>query len=76
MGNLGYHGGTANLELLSKVRDIREHHPDVELAWDGGINADNVRQLVEAGVDILNVGGFIQKAADPAARYQELADLL
>jgi len=75
-GNLGHHGGQANLELLGKVRAVREHHPDVEIAWDGGISDQNVTQLIEAGVDVLNVGGFIQQADDPAAAYSRLNSLL
>ena len=31
-----------------------------------------VAQLVEAGVDVLNTGGFIQKSADPQAAYATL----
>src|ERR1700741_3739521 len=71
-GNLGYHGGTADLGLLDKVRKIREHHPDAEIGWDGGINADNAKALIDAGVDVLNVGGFIQKSSDPKAAYATL----
>jgi ribulose-phosphate 3-epimerase len=71
-GDLGKHGGVADLGLLDKVRKIREHHPEVEIAWDGGINDDNALQLVDGGVDVLNVGGFIQKAADPASAYAKL----
>lgn len=71
-GHLGYHGGEADLGLLDKVRYLREHHPEVEIAWDGGINDQNAKQLVEAGVDVLNVGGFIQKSADPAAQFDRL----
>lgn len=71
-GNLGYHGGRADLNILSKVREIREHHPDVEIGWDGGIDETNVTQLIDAGVEVLNVGGFIQKADDPQAAYATL----
>lgn len=71
-GNLGHHGGHADLSLLQKVRQLKEHFARVEISWDGGINDQNAQQLVEAGVDVLNVGGFIQNAADPAAAYQQL----
>lgn len=71
-GHLGYHGGEADLGLLDKVRKVREHHPEAEIAWDGGINDQNAPALIEAGVDVLNVGGFIQKAQDPAAAYATL----
>lgn len=71
-GNLGHHGGHADLGLLDKVRKIHEHHPEVEIGWDGGINEHNAQQFFEAGVDVLNVGGFIQKAAHPEQAYATL----
>lgn len=73
-GNLGFHGGQADLGLLDKVRYVKKHHPNAKIAWDGGITDENAKQLVEAGVDVLNVGGFIQKAEDPSARYHQLMD--
>ena len=75
-GNLGYHGGNADLGLLDKVAKVRNHHPDAEIGWDGGINTDNAKQLVEAGVDVLNVGGFIQKSANPGAAYAKLKEVI
>ncbi|MDL2363139.1 MAG: hypothetical protein QFB86_02010 [Patescibacteria group bacterium] len=74
-GHLGHHGGEADLGLLDKVRKIQEHHPDAEIGWDGGINAENATQLMNAGVDVLNVGGFIQKADVPAVAYEQLQSL-
>lgn len=74
-GHLGHHGGEADLSLLTKVQQVRDHHPDVEIAWDGGITTDNAKQLVDAGVDVLNVGGFIQAASDPSGAYATLRAL-
>lgn len=71
-GHLGYHGGVADLRQLEKVKKIREHHFDAEIGWDGGIDAVNAAALFDAGVDVLNVGGFIHKSADPAAAYAKL----
>jgi ribulose-phosphate 3-epimerase len=75
-GHLGYHGGEADLGLLDKVRKIRAHHPEVEIGWDGGVNDHNAHQLVAGGVDVLNVGGFIQRSGDPTAAYKRLSDSL
>ncbi|GAC1498517.1 MAG: ribulose-phosphate 3-epimerase [Candidatus Saccharimonadales bacterium] len=71
-GDLGKHGGVADLDLLDKVHKIRSHHPDVDIAWDGGINLDNISQLVDAGVNILNVGGYIHNADNPADAYAKI----
>lgn len=74
-GNLGHHGGTADLSLLDKVKKIREHHPEAEIGWDGGVSDHNAQQLAEAGVDVLNVGGFIHNADDPASAYAKLKEV-
>jgi len=75
-GHLGYHGGEADLGLLEKVHKVREHHPAAEIGWDGGINDQNAYQLIEAGVDVLNVGGFVQKAVDPMSAYAKLKEIV
>jgi ribulose-phosphate 3-epimerase len=75
-GHLGEHGGEADLSLLEKVRQIRNNFPDIEISWDGGINDQNAKQLVEAGVDVLNVGGFIQQTDDPAKQYSKIQRLV
>jgi ribulose-phosphate 3-epimerase len=74
-GKLGYHGGEADLGLLGKVQKIRDHHPEVEIGWDGGISDQNAEQLIAAGVDALNVGGFIQKSSQPAESFEKLVQL-
>ena len=56
-GDLGLYGGIADLKLLDKVKQLKRLKKSLEIGWDGGINADNVRALVSSGVDVLNVGG-------------------
>lgn len=75
-GHLGYHGGKADLSLLHKVPELLAHHPELEIGWDGGIHADNAAKLVEAGIDILNVGGYIQKSDNPKAAYATLKEVI
>ncbi len=75
-GSLGRHGGVANLDLLAKVQKIKEHYPDAEIAWDGGISDQNAKQLVEGGVDVLNAGGFIQKSENPKSAYDKLLSVI
>jgi ribulose-phosphate 3-epimerase len=71
-GRLGYHGGEAQLGLLKKVKLVKEAFPDKELAWDGGINPENTPALIESGIEVLNVGGYIQSAIDPAKAYANI----
>ena len=75
-GDLGHHGGQADLELLEKVSFVKQHHPEAEVAWDGGINEENAKQLVDAGVKVLNVGGYIQKSQTPQEAYDKLVSVI
>lgn len=75
-GHLGYHGGNADLSLLDKVHFVHQHHPEAEIAWDGGIDDHNVLELVNAGVTVLNTGGFIQKADNPEDAYDKLITVI
>ncbi len=74
-GNLGHQGGSrADLALAPKIIELRQHKPSLEIGWDGGINDQNAAQLAQAGVDVLNVGGFIQGAQRPDVAYQSLVN--
>ena len=71
-GKLGYFGGKADTGLLDKVRQLKQLKPSIEIGWDGGVNAENARQLAAGGVEVLNVGGSIHRAQDPEAAYEQL----
>lgn len=75
-GDLGKFGGVADTGLLSKVRQLKEWKRELEFGWDGGINEDNVETLLEGGIDVFNVGGYIQTAVDPKERYDKLKGLI
>ena len=74
-GNLGHQGGSADLSLLGKVQELRSLKPSLEIGWDGGINDRNIQTLINAGVDILNVGGYISEAESPERAYAKLKAL-
>ncbi|MEX2006927.1 MAG: hypothetical protein WD877_02065 [Candidatus Saccharimonadales bacterium] len=71
-GSLGRYNGYADISLLSKVHFLKAHRKDLEVGWDGGINLQNISQLAIGGVDVFNVGGFIQNADDPEKTYHML----
>ena len=73
-GDLGKYGGTASMMQLEKVRLIRNIKQDVEIGWDGGVNIENAYSISQGGVDVLNVGGTIAKADDPASVYATLVN--
>ncbi len=75
-GNLGFHGGVADLNLLSKVVEVKEKLPNAEISWDGGVNDKNAKELITGGINVLNVGGFIQNSTDPLAAYAKLEEII
>lgn len=75
-GDLGKFGGQADLALLDKAAQAKAINPHLEIGWDGGINAENIASLAHGGIDVLNVGGFIQQADNPSVAYESLIELL
>ena len=72
-GNLGYQGDSrADPSLLVKAKHARALKPSLEIGWDGGVAPENAQRLVAGGIDVLDVGGFIQRAGDPARAYATL----
>lgn len=70
-GHLGFHGGLADLTLLKKADQVRTVSADIEIGWDGGINHENISELAQH-IDVLNIGGAIQKSESPFRAYSTL----
>ncbi len=75
-GDLGRFGGEADVGLLAKAKKAKHLNPDIEIGWDGGVNADNAATLANGGIDVLNVGGFIQQASNPQDAYATLETIV
>ncbi len=75
-GSLGTFGGVADLQQLAKVQQIRSIKNNIEIGWDGGANATNVKELADAGIDVINVGAGISRSEHPAKSYEQLSHLV
>lgn len=75
-GKLGSFGGVADMEVTQKIAEITAIRSDIEIGWDGGINASNIMTLYKAGVRVFNVGGFIQRSDTPSEAYKTLTSVL
>ncbi len=71
-GTLGSYGGKLDRSCLVKAKEAKAIKPDLELGWDGGINEQNAIDVSNAGFDVLNTGGYLQKADDPQVAYAKL----
>lgn len=75
-GSLGKFGGTADLKLTKKISEAKQISPFLEIGWDGGVNEQNCAKLAKAGVDVLNVGGAIQKSDAPQEAYATMVSIV
>jgi ribulose-phosphate 3-epimerase len=71
-GYLGHYGGQANLSLLEKVRSLKAIKPQLEVSWDGGVNDTNALTLAKGGIDVLNVGDYLQHSPSAEVAYARL----
>ncbi|MFO7774033.1 MAG: ribulose-phosphate 3-epimerase [Dehalococcoidia bacterium] len=70
--NPGFGGQSFIPETLFRIANMRKILDDgklgAELEVDGGINADNAREIVEAGADVLVAGNSIFKVGEGIGR--------
>ena len=59
--NPGFQGQKFIWEVLRKVQAVKQIRPELAVEVDGGVNSETGPSLVEAGVDILNVGSYLFK---------------
>lgn len=75
MGNneLGRHGAPLDVEVLEKIKALREKYPEMNIAIDIGVHADTASSLVDAGVDTLVAGSAIFDEENIAEAIENLA---
>jgi ribulose-phosphate 3-epimerase len=73
----GFGGQSFIPGLFARARRVRAMleecgRPDVLIEADGGIKLDNVREVYEAGVDVIVSGSGVFGTADPVATMKEM----
>lgn len=72
----GFGGQSFIPESFSKITDLRKlinkHNPACELEVDGGINANNIGDVVKAGANVIVAGSAIFSTPNPAEAVKTL----
>lgn len=55
----GFYGSPFKPEVLGKISEFRERHPEIPIMVDGGVSPKNMAQLAIAGVSTFVVGSYI-----------------
>ena len=67
----GYGGQKFMESSLDKVRKIRQWAPDIDIEIDGGINLDNLGDVIEAGANVIVAGSSIYNSENVVDRCRE-----
>jgi len=68
----GFGGQEIILACLDKVREAKVLHSKLMVQVDGGVNLNNVKQVKEAGADIIVAGTAIFEAENPSEVIKKL----
>ena len=78
--NPGFGGQSFIPAMIEKIKDTRKlidkYKPEIILEVDGGIKLDNVRDIVDAGADLIVAGSEVFGAEDITKRTKEFTKLI
>ncbi len=63
-------------EVLEKIDEFLNLHPEHLVAIDGGINSSNIVQVVKSGAYNLSIGSAIFGSGNPKQNIEKLKDLI
>ena len=72
----GFYGKEFLPEVLEKVKEFRAKGFKMEVGMDGGIKADNIKIIKDAGVDYACVGSAVFNHVAPQTAYKSLLELV
>jgi len=72
----GFAGQKFQGRVIPKIAALRAKYQNVKIGVDGGINMQNINQLVKAGADFLSVGSTIFSSDDPAGEIIKLKKII
>lgn len=74
--NPGFYGSELQTKVYEKVTEFRNRYTMYEgdIAWDGAVNMDNIKNIQDLGVNRIAVGSAIFKSDNPAQAYRDLTD--
>lgn len=78
--NPGFGGQKFIPEMIAKIEKARKiidnQNKSISLAVDGGINLDNISQVVKAGAETIVAGQIITKSANPEETIKKIKNIL
>src|SRR5665648_126664 len=78
--NPGFGGQKFIQEMIDKIKKARKiidnQEKPISLEVDGGINLDNISEVIKAGVEIIVIGQLISKSANPEMTIKKIKNIM
>jgi ribulose-phosphate 3-epimerase len=78
--NPGFGGQKFIPEMITKIEKARKiidnQKKSISLEVDGGINLDNISEVIKAGAEIIVVGQIISKSANPEMTIKKIKNIM
>jgi len=74
--SIGKQGNEFNPKIFNRIKEFKLKFPETIISIDGGVNLDNVEELVEVGVNRLIVGSAIFGTENPEETLDEFLEVV
>lgn len=72
----GFGGQKLIPSCLSKVRELRQRYPSIDIQVDGGITLENLEDAVKSGANIFVAGSLIFGSPDPKRTISHMKEII
>lgn len=72
----GKQGQAFMSDMLDKVEEVKVDYFDKWVSVDGGVNEDNLKEVINSGADAAGVGSAVMGVSDIAGAYEKLVILI
>jgi ribulose-phosphate 3-epimerase len=73
--NVGFQGQVFDEKVISKIKEVKEKYPNLEIQIDGGVNLETAPLLRDAGADRLVIGSAIFESENVAEAVEKFKKL-
>lgn len=73
---IGFQGESFDTRVIDNIKYLKNNLPGVVVSVDGGVNLENLEELLEVGIDRLTVGSGIWKSPDPVGALENFQSLV
>jgi len=72
----GFGGQKFMVDMMSKVRTLREKYPRLDIEVDGGVGPGTIDQCASAGANMIVSGTAVVKSEDPRSVMNNMRDVV